>query len=80
MNLTRKIRWDAYKKSGKWYSGGFAFIDPDNNYFEDIELMSDIDLTQTELQKTSIYQFIIVVSDLDDDGKFIKKIIFPKDY
>lgn len=75
-NLTRKIRWDAFKESGKWYSGGFAFIDPDNNYFDDNDLLIDIDLTQDQLGPGSIFGYNIVVSDLDDDGKFIKRIIF----
>jgi hypothetical protein len=75
-HLTRKIRWDAFKESGKWYSGGFAYVDPDNNYFSDDCLLNDIDLTQDQLQHGSINNFNIVVSDLDDDGKFIKRIIF----
>lgn len=75
-HLTRKIRWDAFKESGKWYSGGFAFIDPDNNYFDDNDLLIDIDLTQDQLGPGSIFGYNIVVSDLDDDGKFIKRIIF----
>jgi hypothetical protein len=75
-HLTRKIRWDAFKDSGKWYSGGFAYVDPENNYFEDDDLLNDIDLTQDQLGEGSIFGHNIVVSDLDDDGKFIKRIIF----
>ena len=77
-NLTRKIRWDAFKDSGKWYSGGFAYVDPENNYFEDDDLLNDIDLTQDQLHPGCIYHHHIVVSDLDDNGKFIKRIILPE--
>lgn len=58
------------------YSGGFAYVDPDNNYFGNSALLLDIDLTQDQLGRGSIFGYNIVVSDLDDNGKFIKRIIF----
>lgn len=44
--FTRKIRFDLFKQSGKWYAGGDAFVDPSQSYFEDDLLLEHIDQTQ----------------------------------
>jgi hypothetical protein len=74
--LTRKIRFDLFKQSGKWYAGGDAFVDPSQSYFEDDLLLEHIDQTQKEIGHGSISagHWTVVVSDIDD-GPFIKRII-----
>lgn len=74
--FTRKIRFDLFKQSGKWYAGGEAFVDPSENYFEDDLLLEHIDETQKEIHQGSIKNghWNVVVSDIDD-GPFIKRII-----
>ena len=74
--FSRKIRFDLFKQSGKWYAGGLAFVDPSQNYFEDGLLLEHIDQTQKEIAHGSISNghWTVVVSDIDD-GPFIKRII-----
>lgn len=74
--FTRKIRFDLFKQSGKWYAGGEAFVDPSQNYFEDDLLLGHIDSTQEEIGRGSISagHWTVVVNDIDD-GPFIKRII-----
>lgn len=50
-NKQRKIHWDAFKSSGKWYSSGNALIDSEKFYFENKELLEDIAETQDQLNK-----------------------------
>ena len=77
--LTRKIRFDLYKESGKWYAGGEAFINQSDNYFENSNLLEDIDSTQEEVHRGAISDghWTVVVNDIDD-GPFIKRIIHAK--
>ena len=74
--FTRKIRFDLFKQSGKWYAGGDAFVDPSQNYFDDDLLLEHIDETQKEIHQGFIKSghWTVVVSDIDD-GPFIKRII-----
>lgn len=74
--FTRKIRFDLFKQSGKWYAGGQSFVLPNENYFDDHVLLQHIDQNQEEVGHGAISggYWTVVVSDIDD-GPFIKRII-----
>ena len=79
-NLTRKVKFDLFKASGKWYAGGIAYVDPRNNYFDDELLVKHIADTQHEVYADSIVNrsFRLVVDEIDD-GPFIKRMIDFRD-
>ncbi len=76
----RKIKWTAYKRSGKWYSEGTARIKAGENYFDRDQLLADIASSQKELVPDAIIrrEFFIAV-DGGDDTPFINCLIAPKE-
>ena len=81
----RKITWMAFKQSGKWYESGEAFVDSKNFYFNNAELLQDIDDTQEVLRNGAITsgEFIIVVDGDEQNPEskfnFITRLIPAKD-
>jgi hypothetical protein len=82
----RIINWTAFKKSGKWYASGIAFVNLKDNYFNSQDLLNDIDKSQQELVKSAIScgQFNIYVDDLYDlknneNYPFITRLILAKE-
>jgi len=67
--MKRKIKWTAFKESGKYYTEGTALIDPESPYWCNDSLLKDIEETQHSLRKGCISNRIyILVIDGDEDN------------
>jgi len=75
---TRRIAFDAYKPSGKWYASGFAWIRATDHYWQNDRLLADIDATNDQLLSGSIEsaQYNIAVREMPDDTDvFVSRLI-----
>lgn len=70
-NLTREIRVDFYKDSGKWYSGGKVKVS--HHLFEE-EFKQDIVDNQSILHDGWQGRFIVVTDNIGDDPYFAKAV------
>lgn len=82
--LTREIRFTAYKASGKWYSDGKAWVEPGKPYFNNHEMLADMDRTNTALVPGALLggEFFVAIIDDQVDGTragqpFLLRLIKP---
>ena len=67
IDLTSRVRVDLFKESGKWKYGFWAYVDPQEFYNDDAMLLRDLDATQKEVVRGSIYEYRVVVTQPDYD-------------
>ena len=75
---TRRVLFDAFRTSGKWYASGNAYILPGEFYFDTQILLDTIDATNDQLQTGSIKtrQYTIVVRERGaDNDVFVTRLI-----
>ena len=79
--LTRKVKFTAYKKSGKWYATGHAWIDPLMAYDSNHALKRDIDSTNDQLTRGALFSndYYVVVDDTEEPSHlpFVSRLIHP---
>lgn len=79
--LIRKVKFTAYKQSGKWYAQGYAWIDPMQPYHNSAALKRDIDSTNDQLVPGALLRgdFYITVDDTEEPSHlpFVSRLIHP---
>lgn len=74
--LLRRVRFELFKTSGKWKYGGEAYVHQDDYYLDadgSRRLLADIDATQREVLKGTLYEYRVFVGVPDYDhepGRF----------
>lgn len=75
---TRKVHVTLYKGTGKWGYEFDAYVRPSLHLWNTAELFADIEATQTEVTKGTIYSgFFVVLSDCND-GHFLNRLFTPE--